>query len=495
MGGAWIGVSLDPQADAPVYVQLYEQLRDLILRRVLRREERLPSSRLMAAELGVSRATVIAAYDQLVGEGYIAGRAGSGMYVCPLPEETLTVSGAVPRPAPAPATPPRGRPWEEVPGWPPPLQPGEPDCRLFPAAEWSRALAGSWRRPSPRVLGHGETVFGDPALQQALARHLQVWRGIDVTPDQIIITAGAGDGIDLTLRAFVGPGEGVVLENPGYAPARNMVTDRGGVPLDCPVDSGGLCLEGLAALRWAAPVRLAMVTPSRHYPLGYTMPLPRRLGLIDWARQQGAMVLEDDYDSEFRYGGRPLAALASLDHGARVIYLGSFSKVFASGVRLGYLAVPLASVERYRACLQATGPRASLALQPALADFMDSGAYARHLRRMRRVYADRQGVLLQALQEHCADWLTVPEVQPSGMHVVARLSDRLMQRLIQAGPVPPDQQIADRCRTAGVSVRALSGYCRKPVRESGILIGFAAYTPQEIRSAAVKLRMILLSLD
>lgn len=496
MTGAWVGVSLMPQAGQSVYVQLYEQLRDLILRRALRPHDRLPSSRLMAAELGVSRATVIAAYDQLVGEGYIAGRPGSGMYVCPLPEETLTVSvpaRAVRRPplvpAPAPAlTPPEKKKtdWTATPGWAPPLQPGEPDGRLFPSGEWARALSNSWRRPSPRVLGHGETVFGDPALRQALARHLQVWRGIDVAPEQVIITAGAGEGIDLTLRAFVAAGEGVVLENPGYAPARNMVTDRGGQVIHCPVDSGGLLVEALAAGAEAGPpARLILTTPSRHFPLGYTMPLPRRLSLIDWARQHGSMILEDDYDSEFRYAGRPLAALASLDHDGRVIYLGSFSKVFASGVRLGYLAVPAAVLDRYRTCLEATGPRASLALQPALAEFMDSGAYARHLRRMRRVYAERQDCLLKALVADCGDWLTVPEVQPSGMHVVARLTPRA---LAVAGS---DQGVAGQCQAAGVMVRALSAYCQPPVQEQGLLIGFAGYTPQEIKGSVVKLHTAL----
>ncbi|GAB3131783.1 MocR-like pyridoxine biosynthesis transcription factor PdxR [Novispirillum itersonii] len=493
MAGAWVGVSLDPQGNRPVYVQLYGQLRDLILRRALRPQERLPSSRLVATELGVSRATVIAAYDQLVGEGYIAGRPGSGMYVCPLPEDTLMVTGG--HPARRPAGPVNSAPplktvaadWQETPGWAPPLQPGEPDGRLFPSADWVRALSNSWRRPSPRVLGHGETVFGDPALRQALARHLQVWRGIDVTPDQIIVTAGAGEGIDLTLRAFVEAGAGVVLENPGYSPARNMVADRGGQVIHCPVDGSGLCLDSLAARQAAgdcAP-RLIMVTPSRQFPLGLTMPLSRRLSLIDWGRHNNCMILEDDYDSEFRYGGRPLAALASLDHGGRVLYLGSFSKVFASGVRLGYLAVPETAIDRYRACLEATGPRASLALQPALAEFMDSGAYARHLRRMRRVYAERQECLLTALAEQCSDWLAIPEIQPSGMHVLARLT----ARVVSAGW--SDQDLATRCEAAGVMVRALSSYCQPPVQEQGLLIGFAAYTPQEIRSSVVKLRMTL----
>lgn len=497
MTGAWVGVSLTPQGEQPVYVQLYEQLRDLILRRALRPQERLPSSRLMAAELGVSRATVVAAYDQLVGEGYIAGRPGSGMYVCPLPDDTLAVavlpSGRGPRPLPRQTPPPGPKAagdWTETPGWAPPLQPGEPDGRLFPSGEWARALSNSWRRPSPRVLGHGETVFGDPALRQALARHLQVWRGIDVAPEQVIITAGAGEGIDLTLRAFVAAGEGVVLENPGYAPARNMVTDRGGQVIHCPVDSGGLLVEALPSGPEAGPpARLILTTPSRHFPLGYTMPLPRRLSLIDWARQHGSMILEDDYDSEFRYAGRPLAALASLDHDGRVIYLGSFSKVFASGVRLGYLAVPVAEQDRYRACLEATGPRASLALQPALAEFMDSGAYARHLRRMRRVYAERQDCLLKALAADCGGWLTVPEIQPSGMHVVARLTE---QGLAVAGS---DQALAGHCRTGGLVVRPLSSYCQPPVREQGLLIGFAAYTPQEIKDAVVNLRMILTRLS
>lgn len=522
-----LGVGIDPTGAEPVYIQLYSQIRMLILSRVLVPGARLPSSRMVAAELSVSRATVVAAYDQLAGEGYIAGRAGSGMYVTDLPDDTMDIvvpdaplssrtAPAAPGVTPAPAGALVAA--AEETGWPPLLQPGEPDCRLFPAGAWARLLAHSWRRPTPRLLGQGAGEFGDPALRQALARHVAVWRGLSVSPEQIIVTAGAGEGIDLTVRTFVRAGDRVVTENPGYEPAWAMMADRGATVEACPVDREGL---NPSALRqdWSGRTGLVMVTPSRQFPLGYTMPLSRRLALIEKARRLGCPILEDDYDSEFRYAGRPLAPLASLQagfdlrdglageetgraEGGLVIYLGSFSKVFSSGLRLGYLVVPDLLVHRFRDTLRRVGPRASLAAQPALAEFMDSGAYARHLRRMRRVYAERQAVLLQALATRCGRWLQVEDVQPSGMHVVARLNPSSFRPLPAAGrPLSEtsghwlDQRVADACRHRGLGVRALSRYSRPPVVEEGLVIGFAASSPEEITRAVRLLVDVLMELS
>ncbi|MDJ1159369.1 PLP-dependent aminotransferase family protein [Chelatococcus sp. SYSU_G07232] len=470
---AVLPLSLDPSSGTPAYRQLYEQIRALILEGRVCRGARLPSTRALAADLALSRSTVVAAYEQLASEGYLQGRHGSGIYVSDIPEESLHASPRDRRDGrrkPRPQHPPPGRePWP-TPALPLPFGSLGPDMRLFPLADWAKLVARSWRQADGSVLG-GQPPTGHPALRRAIADHLTEWRGVSASPDRIIVTAGAGDGIELTLRALTRRGDPVAIEDPSYVPLRTMLAAHGLRRLAIPSDSRGLALDVLEAA--APPPRVAVVTPSRQFPLGHTLPLARRLRLLDWAEATDAVIIEDDYDSEYRYAGRPIEALAALDADERVIYVGTFSKVFSPGLRLGYLVVPGSLLGRFEATLAAFGPRASFHTQPALAAFMAEGLFAQHIRRTRRIYAARQDALLGAVREALGSLLAV-EPQTTGMHVIARPSARL---------TGDDGELSRLAAAAGVTAPALSRYFVGPPRDAGLLLGFAAFEPEEVRRA------------
>ncbi|MGI9413479.1 MAG: PLP-dependent aminotransferase family protein, partial [Hyphomicrobiales bacterium] len=397
-----VSVALDPKAAGALYVQLFEQARDLILEGRLKPRQRLPSSRALARDLGVSRTTTLAAYEQLASEGYIEGRAGSGIYVASeLPEDLLSARGPIvglgPGAAQAPAAP--TRPAAA------PFDAGMPETRGFPFAEWSRQLGRSWRTPSADML-HLTDPAGHLPLRQAIADYLRDMRGLECAADQIFVTASAAQSIAIVARTLLGPGDRVLVEDPCYPAARRALVDAGADVVPVAVDADGFAPQSIPAQ--AQDARAAIVTPSRHYPLGMTMPLARRLDLLNWADRRRGWIVEDDYDSEYRYVGRPLSALMSLDRSGTVIYLGSFSKIMFRALRLGYVVAPMALVPDIRATLGDFGPTASALAQPALAGFMASGHLAAHIRRMRRLYADRQKALTRALETHLAGLLSAP---------------------------------------------------------------------------------------
>ena len=296
-----------------------------------------------------------------------------------------------------------------MPREPLPFHPAIPDLAAFPHALWARHLERAWRRPDPALL-----ALPDPAgyapLRAAIASHLSAWRGLNVSAGQIIITSGATQAMALAARALLAPGDTVLMEDPGFAPMKAAMRDADLVPHPHAIDEDGFDIESAAQ---ACPsARAVLVTPSRHYPLGITLPLPRRLALIDWATRNDAFIFEDDYDSEFRYVGQPLPALSALDSGHRTLYIGSFSKLLSPALRLGYLVVPAPLLPRFKQALsQHQG--ASLVPQPALANFMETGEFAAHLRKMRRLYARRQKTLLEALEQHLPDHL-IAAPDPSG---------------------------------------------------------------------------------
>ncbi len=477
---ALLALSIDASATEPAYIQIYAGIRDLILSGRIAQGARLPASRALAAELGVARATAVAAYDQLAGEGYIEGRRGSGMYVAPfLPEHLMLVrpaagtrwsGGAGGAAAPA-----------ELRGTRPivPFRIG-PDPRLFPHADWARLLQESWRdggAPWDRM----PDPFGHMRLRAAIADHLAAWRGIAATPDEIVVTAGTADALDIVIRTLMAPGETVWMEDPGHAPLRAAIEAHGLQPHAVPVDREGFDLDRATAGGGSA--RAVIVTPSRQFPLGHTMPLARRLAMIEWASQTGSWIVEDDYDSEFRYSGRPLAALASLDETGRVIYLGSFSKIFSFSLRLGFIVAPRTLADAFRRTLERFGMRASLVAQPALAAFMETGRFARHLRRLRRTYQKRQAALMTALAEEF-DGLLAAEPQGAGMHLTVDIDPALRRRM-------DDREISARAREAGIEVPALSASFHGPASRQGLLMGFAAFDEDELRHGAHRLKAAL----
>lgn len=476
---ALLGVALETGASKPAYQQLYEQLRDLILSGRLPSGARLPSTRSFAKELGLSRTTLITAYDQLASEGYLEARRGAGIFVAQFsPEHLMLVNSAAaevpPKPAPVRAPPARSIPFS--------IRATSPAD--FPHAEWARLLQKTWRGPIESHFGEPH-VEGDPGLKAAIADHLRTWRGISCSEEQILITSGSAESIDLVARVLCQTGDQVWLEDPGYMPMRRKIMEKGLEPVFVPVDREGMMVS--RGLELAKTARMAVATPPRQFPLGMTMSLARRLDLLDWARNTGAWIVEDDYDSEFRYEGRPLAALMSMDETDRVLYLGSFSKVMFKSLRLGYLVVPPGLSARFHQVHAELGPQASSVAQPALAEFITSGQFAAHIRRMRRLYARRRAFLLDQLVENCADLIT-PQPANSGMHIVVSLAAGLRAR-------HGDAELCRHLRENGIEAQPLSAFHAQPAAlgpaGQGLLFGFSGFEEAELEVAVAKLARVL----
>lgn len=455
------GLILDRSLPDSLLTQLTRALRALLQGGQNYSGARLPASRVLAQELSVSRTTVTGAYDQLISEGYLNTQIGGGTFVA----DQLPHLAAPVRTVAAQVNPPK--PWV-------PFHSGVPDQTLFPDRVWSKHLERAWARPDKNLLGRPDP-FGWYPLRQAISEHLSVWRKLACHPEQVIITSGASEAFDIVFRGLLGPDQTAAIEDPGWVTMRDVLGTLGADVQPVRIDHLGLDPEQITR-----PASVAIVTPSRHYPTGISMPLSRRIALLDWARQHSALIVEDDYDSEFRYQGHPLPSLAGLDHLERTLYLGSFSKLLSPALRLGYLVLPERLLPKARAHLTRFGPRASLVPQPALATFMDSGEFAIHLRRMRRTYAKRQAFLISELSD-CADLLDILPA-PSGMHICAHLRAKLRAR---------DIDIVDAAQSDGLHVRALSAHCVLPRAPQGLVLGFAAFDEPALADAALRLRKVL----
>jgi GntR family transcriptional regulator / MocR family aminotransferase len=462
-----LDLGIDRSDREPIQQQIARQIREMVLQGRLRPEARIPSSRALAEELGVARATVVEAFEQLSGEGYLETRSGSATRVAAeLPEELLSTSPKARPPQPAKLAPMTRLPAK-------PFRPGLVDWEHFPHDAWGRLLGRYWRNP-PITLLELNDVFGWPPFRAAIASHLFEWRGIRCSPEQVIVTAGGMDAFDLIHRAALQPGDQLWLEEPGYATARRVFSMGGVKVKSIPIDHEGLIVsEGrrLAPKAWGA-----FVTPARQYPTGVTMPLARRLELLDWARESKAIIIEDDYDSEYRYVGRPLPALMSLastlEGAARVIYSGTFSKVFSPIVRLGFIVVPKEMTDTFRAARANHGAPPSLMVQPALASFIESGQFAVHIRRMRRIYAARRKALIDALSPGDGKLFAL-DASPSGLMLLIRLTAR-----------QNDVAIAARLRARGVETQTLSSHFAGHETQQGLLLSFAGFRETELVRAA-----------
>jgi GntR family transcriptional regulator/MocR family aminotransferase len=357
-----------------------------------------------------------------------------------------------------------------------PFRFGLVDWENFPHDAWGRLLGRFWRNPPVTLLEHSD-AFGWLPLREAIARHLYEWRGISCGTDQVIVTAGGVDAFDLVARAVLEEGDRIWIEEPGYLTARRVFAQGGVSVVPVPVDHEGLAVS--VGREHAVNARAAFVTPARQYPTGVTMPLARRLELLDWAADAGAIVIEDDYDSEYRYVGRPLPALMSLDKRASVIHSGTFSKVFSPILRLGYLVVPKTLTGRFREERLSHGAPPSLIAQPALASFMSSGAFAIHIRRMRRIYAARRESLITALKPGDGRIFSV-EASPAGLTLLLRLDDRADDEVVVASLL-----------SHGIEAQSLSGHYAGRKRSQGLLLSFAGFTEDEIARTAKKLIEVL----
>jgi GntR family transcriptional regulator/MocR family aminotransferase len=474
-------IQLDATLPEPLYKQLYGRLRSAILTGRLPRGARLPSTRTLASELGVSRTTTALAYDQLLMEGYLESQVGRGTIVSRhLPESLIDDPRLRSRNLPVDAreaAPPRpGTPevtlnavphLERIEGsGPQAFTSGQPPLDLFPYALWARLLSRRARQSLPTHAGY-QPPAGYAPLREAIAAHIGITRGVRCTADQIIITSGTQGALDLVTRTLLASGDAAWVEDPGYFGARGAVLAAGGRLVPVPVDAAGIVV---AAGRERAPqARLAFVTPSHQFPTGVSMSLGRRLALLDWACEADAWIVEDDYDSEYRYGGSPLEAMQGLDLTGQVVYLGSFSKVLFPSLRLGYLVAPpalIAPLLRTRRFIDVHPP---ILEQMALADFLHEGHYARHLRRMRQQIQRRRDCLYQELRCHLGGLLEVA-LPEAGLELVGWLPHD-----------KDDQRAVALAEAAGIRVVAISRLSLEPLPRGGLLMGFAGVDEDEIR--------------
>ena len=481
-------LTLDAGSSTPLHRQIYFEIRNAILDGRLRPGIRLPASRALARDLAISRNTVTTAFDQLVAEGYVEARTGAGSFVpANLPKDQTSfelkkVKQHVDRSASSPSPSRRAISLMSMAGEPAarrPFSPGLPEVQRFPFKEWARLLGRHWRRPTPDDLT-GTAPGGDPRLCRAVADHLATARAVFCRPEQVIVTTGSRQALDLAARVLIDPGDPVWIEEPGYRPTAAVLGAAGARLVPVPVDNEGLSV--VDGLEMAPGPRLICISPSHQYPLGVTMSLGRRLELLEAARAAGSFLLEDDYDSEYRYSGRPLAALQGLDQGGQVIYLGTFSKVMFPGIRLGYMVVPDHLLDTFLKVRILIDAHPSSIAQAALADFIEEGHLAGHIRRMRPLYAERQATLIRALGV-AGSPLSLSSAE-AGMHLVAGLCKRL-----------DDQAVSKAAASAGVQAPALSHYYHNSPKASGLVLGYAGADVETIESASATLLRMIETLD
>jgi GntR family transcriptional regulator / MocR family aminotransferase len=475
---------IGPPAGHNLYRWLYGELRSAILEGRLRPGARLPATRDLASAYGLSRATIVTAFDQLKSEGYVEGRPGSGTYVSQvLPEQLLDVRSPRPKKHLPHARvalseyaqrlqPFRGTPSRPIRAF----RPNQPALDHFPTTLWAQVAARRLRRVSTNLLAGGEALGYRP-LREAVADYLNTSRGVKCSADQVLILSGAQEALDRTARILLNPGEPVWMEEPGYPGAAVVFKALGARICPVPVDEEGLDLERGRA-KWKPP-RLIYVTPAHQFPLGVTMSLRRRLALLEWARHSGTMIFEDDYDSEYRYSGRPIPALQGLDRSGVVIFAGSFTAVLFPALRLGYLVVPNEMVDVFAAAESVSTHHPPLLEQAILCDFITEGHFARHIRRMRELYAERLNVLLESAREKLGEVLDISGVE-AGLQTVGWL-----KRGLRA------ERVADLAATRNVEVVPLSRYASGRSRREGLILGFAAVDPKELRRGVEELGKIL----
>jgi GntR family transcriptional regulator / MocR family aminotransferase len=463
--------------DRPVSVALsrwlYNEFRRAILDRRLSPGTRLPATRDLARQYGISRGTVVAAFEQLEAEGYLLGRPGAGTRVNPLPSGNRSAkAGPLPKIRRLPAAL-RGLPHASPAR---PFRPYQPALREFPMDVWARVAGRSLRRASTSLLAEADPR-GYAPLREAIAAYLGSSRGVNCSPDQIVIVSGVQQGLDLVARALVKPGCSVWIEDPGYFGAIAAFRNARAKIIPVPVDGHGL--DVFAGQKLSARAMAAYVTPAHQFPLGMSMPVERRLSLLSWAYETNALVIEDDYDSEYRFEGRPLPALQGLDKRGSVIFLGSFSKVLFPALRLGYVALPTRVLDPILALRVSVDFYPPAPIQATLCDFITEGHLGRHIRRMREMYANRLGALQDAAQRYLSGLLDISPVR-AGLSTVGFLRNGMSS-------LKAERAASDR----GIEVLGLHRFRLQGKCIDGLLMGFAAFAEREIREATVNLAAAL----
>jgi GntR family transcriptional regulator/MocR family aminotransferase len=451
--------------------EIYRQLRSAILEHRLVDGDRLPPTRELARRLGVSRTTTCVAYERLISEGFAVAQAGSGTFV--------SHAGGEPPRRRAPGRPARPLPaWEAIPlpsyTWDEAefdFRPGVIDAGLFPYRTWRRLMARQFR---PEVVRRGvnEHPAGHHDLRSAIAHHVGLARGIRATADDVVVTNGTQQAIDLIARILLRPGDQVAVEDPGYGTVFLLLRSMGANVRTVPVDREGLVVDEIPA-----GTRLVYVTPAHQLPLGMTMSLPRRLALLAWARRHDAVIIEDDYDSEFRFGGRPIEPLHMLDDGDRVIYVGSFSKTMLPTLRLGFIVAPPSLWDALWRAKYLADWHTPVPLQGALAEFIDGGQFARHVRRMRLVYEARHGLVSDFMRRRfSSDFQVIPSA--AGLHLSATAVDMSPERV---------QAIVRRAARIGVRCFPLQLFALTRAAPSGLVIGYGAVPTERVEAGLERL--------
>ena len=481
-------IALDSPSSTPMYRQLYEWFRRAIFTGQLRPGQRVPSTRSLAAELKISRIPVSSAYEQLHAEGYFETFLGSGTRVAgSIPAETLKLAAGKLSDASrqnsrsqAPRTISQRVALMRVPPqtWPNNLgafHVSLPALEHFPMGIWSKVVNRHLRKQSRQLMAYGDAKGYIP-FREAIAEYLGAVRAVRCEPSQILITTGSQQGIQLSAQVLLNPNERVWFEEPGYPGARQAFLAAGVDLIPVPVDCGGLNVaEGI---RRARNAHAAYITPSHQYPLGVTMDAARRMRLLNWAARSGAWIVEDDYDSEYRFGGRPIPSLQGLDTSGRVIYVGTFSKVMFPALRLGYVAVPKDLVDAFAVARDANDQFSSTLYQTVMVDFIREGHFARHIRRMRVLYAQRRTALVEAIHKYMRGKLEVIGAE-AGMHLVALLP-----------PGVNDVTVSKKAAEIGISVMPLSSCYAKPPARRGLILGYGGTDARQIHDGMRKLSTI-----
>jgi GntR family transcriptional regulator/MocR family aminotransferase len=475
-------ISVDRRLSRPLYRQIYDSFRMRITNGELRSKQLVLSTRELAHELRVSRLPVLNAYAQLLAEGYFESRAGAGTFVArSLPVAAKTKVTALPVTSArrfiskdATRIPPYERPtWAARLG---PFQVGQPDLHRFPINIWLRLVARYSRSMRVNALQYGDPM-GRTDLREALATYLRTARGVHCEPDQLMIVSGSQQALDLTTRVLLDSHDAAWMEEPGYWLVQRALWARGCRIVPVPVDAHGLNVD--AGVKLNRKPRAIFVAPSHQYPLGVNMSASRRLQLLDWAEQAGAWLVEDDYDSEFRYGSMPISSLQGLDRNARVIYIGTFSKVMFPSLRLGYIVVPRDLVGRFATMRQAMDICPSDLIQAVAVEFIREGHFARHIRRMRPIYSGRRRALVSAIRDELGDRAHVLGDE-AGMHLAVIIEG-----------LPNDQEIATRAARESLLLSPLSALYLGKVRRQGFVLGFGNSRVAQIAPAIRLLKALL----
>jgi GntR family transcriptional regulator / MocR family aminotransferase len=481
-------VAIDSRSKTPLYRQMYDWFRGTIIDGRMRPGQRVPSTRSLSAELKISRIPVLNAYEQLLAEGYFETFVGAGTCVArSIPDDALRPQTAKSRKELQPSagsTGPRrmsrrgfeltnapAQPWFDVSGA---FRVSLPALDQFPIGVWSKLVARHSRNPPRGIMAYGDAM-GYPPFREAIAEYLGAVRSVRCEPSQILVTTGSQQALQLAAQILLDPDDRVWMEEPGYLGARQAFVTVRAQLIPVRVDHDGM--EVAEIIRRGGTARAVYVTPSHQYPMGTTMSATRRMLLLNWAARSGAWIIEDDYDSEYRFGSRPIASLQGLDTDARVIYVGTFSKVMFPALRLGYVVVPKDLVPAFSAARDAADIFSSTLYQAVMTDFIREGHFARHIRRMRMLYMDRRSTLIKAIQSQMGDLLEVIG-DAAGMHLLALLP-----------PGMNDVKVSRHAAQRRISVMPLSSCCLEPPARGGLILGYGGVNPHQIYDGIRRLRM------